>query len=249
MNEPTTASSWLPLKRLLLPDQTPNFDMSDYGTVNCAICARYKQESRILILISDYAKYKHLHDWPMCNRCLHTAAMRTATEPPKFHYPAGLTTYLNRVSNNDVSIHTEFFDRMTKAQQNQSTKTPWTSPEYGQGQEYDQVQEYGQNQEYDQEQEYVQRQSPMYSMTRHELLMERSRHIEEKEEHTKNVVNANASVIKQWMSQQPIEQDPVKYAEMIARLFEGKEMKRETNIEYDLAEIEYYLEGLRKVGL
>jgi hypothetical protein len=165
--------------------------------------------------------------------------MRTATEPPKIHYPAGLTTYLNRVSNNDVSIHTEFFDRMTKSQQNQSTKTPWTSPEYGQAQAQDQEQEYDQDQGQEQEQEYdqdqgqeqeydhVQRQSPLYSMTRHELLMEQSRLIEEKEEQSKNVVNANASVIKQWMSQQPIEQDPVKYAEMIARLFEGKEWVRD----------------------
>jgi hypothetical protein len=226
-----TYPSWIPSKKVLLPGQIPNFDLSDYSTVNCAICARYKQESRILILITDYKKYKHLHDWPMCDNCFHTAAMQTATEPPQFHFPAGLTTYLNSVSNNGVSRHTEFFDQMTKAQQIRSTKNQWISPEYG-------------------EREQDQTRSPMYYMTRHELLMERSRQIEEKEKQSKNVINANASVIQQWMSQQQIEQDPVKYAKMIAMLFEGKEMKRETNREtkretiqeYNLTEIDYYRE-------
>ena len=248
INEPTiilskeqlteSKPSWLPSKKVLLPNQIPNFDLSDYCTVNCAICARYKQESRILILITDYKKYKHLHDWPMCDNCFHTAAMQTATEPPKCHFPAGLTTYLNSVSNNGVSRHTEFFDQMTKAQQIRSTKNQWISPEYGET-------SYGGTSH---EQDRDQKRSPMYYMTRHELLMERGRQIEEKEEHSKNVVNANASVIQQWMSQKQIEQDPVKYAKMISMLFEGKEMKRETIQEYNLTEIDYYLEGLRKIG-
>ena len=94
MKEPSimTSPSWLNNK-IISPNQTPNFDLSDYGSVNCSNCAK----SRMLVLLTDYTKYKHTESWPLCNACFHARDMRRATEPKSASHPSGFTQYINRV--------------------------------------------------------------------------------------------------------------------------------------------------------
>jgi len=206
-----TSPSWLN-RKFISPNQTPNFDLSDYGSVNCVNCAK----SRMLVLLTDYTKYKHTESWPLCNACLHAQDMRRATEPKSASHPSGFTQYINRV----LKEHDNFGSDIKSS-------------------------------ECCQEKEDRSNRNSLYYMNRLELLDELSRRIEEIEKQSKISVKSNESVIQTWLSQakQPtfgqlaIEKDPMQTANIISRLFTGRELKRTAINEKgdDLSAIRYYL--------